>query len=75
MFKKMLLGCVACATAVLGLATSSFAVLTAEQLAVTGAIDTMMTDMIAWGWGAILVIAGFVISVKVFKKVLGKSTS
>ena len=55
-------------------ASSSFAVLTAEQLAVTGAIDTMITDMSTWGWTAILALATFIIGAKVFKKVLGRAT-
>jgi len=56
-------------------ATQGLCALTTEQQAVTDAIDTMITDMSAWGWTAILAVASFVIGAKVFKKILSRSTS
>lgn len=71
--KKMLCLVSAVAGLVLG-ASSSFAALTAEQLAVTGSVDTMITDMSAWGWTAILAIISFTVGAKVFKRILGSAT-
>ena len=56
-------------------ASQALAVLSAEQQAVTDAVDTMITDLTTWGWTAVLAIATFTIGVKIFRKVLHKSTT
>lgn len=60
--------------AVVSMASSAFAALTADQLVVTGAIDTLIADLATWGWTAILAVITFTIGAKLFKRFLGAST-
>lgn len=53
---------------------SSFAILTADQLLVTTAIDTMIADLATWGWTAVLAMATFMIGAKLFKRFMGTAT-
>ena len=55
-------------------ASSAFAVLSADQLAVTDAIDLLISDLSTWGWTAILAVVTFTIGAKLFKRFLGAST-
>ncbi|MCK5616648.1 hypothetical protein KAR91_83075 [Candidatus Pacearchaeota archaeon] len=62
-----------CALVVMG-AQNAHAVLTAEQLAVTASIDTMITDMTSWAWTAVLAVLGATIAIKIFKKFAYRAT-
>ena len=46
----------------------AFAVLTAEQQAVTDGVDTLIGDLGAWGWTVVLAMLGFTIGYKLVKK-------
>jgi hypothetical protein len=62
--------------AVAGLAMAplaAFATLSTEQAAVITAIETLITDLLAAGWGIVLAIFVGLIGFKLFKKVIGRS--
>ena len=54
------------------MATNALAVLPADQLAVTAAIDTNITDLTTWAWTAILAIVTFTVGAKLLKRFLGR---
>lgn len=52
---------------------SAFAALTTEQQTVVTAIETLITDLLAAGWGIVLAIFVGLVGFKLFKKVIGRS--
>lgn len=52
---------------------SAMAALSTEQAAVVTAIETLITDLLAAGWGIVLAIFVGLVGFKLFKKVIGRS--
>lgn len=70
LYMSSALGC----AAVLASTGTVFAALSTEQQAVATALDTMISDLAAWGWTAILAILSFTVGAKLLKKFFGKAT-
>lgn len=74
MFKNMQAKAAVVAAVLLGASTSAMAALPTE---VTGAFTQVKTDgeeMISAGWPILLAVTGGIILMKLFKRVIGKST-
>ena len=69
--KKIVVG----ALAVIGLgASNAMAALSVDQQAVVTGIETLYTDMTTVAWGFVLTVTTLFLGIKIFKKVMSRST-
>jgi hypothetical protein len=72
--KKLVVAGVGVVGSAAALVPSAHAALSTEQAAVVTAVETLITDLEAAGWGILLAVVTAFLGFKLFKKFLGRAT-